>query len=159
MKTYTVRFGSGDPRTYTGLNPTFLFFVNAATGATVTPPSITELFANTGVYRFSWGTTTPISFLCDAATTSPGAAGRYVTGQLDPSDAVNEAIGSTTSSYGTATTDPVDLMGYLMRIRELLEGNETYYKASGVLTMYSRASSVTLAVKTISNSVSLVTKI
>lgn len=246
MKNYGVRFGSGDPRTFTGLSPTFLFFVNMATGATVTPPSIAELFANTGVYNFSWGTTTPIAFLVDAATTTPGANGRYVSGQLDPSDRGDEyaatmiaigtsqisqgvsilafgssltafgvtslaysssqialgtstltqlintgatlwvigtsiygqgvsmnalgvtilssvnnniaGIGSTASSFGTASTDPVDLFGYLKRIQENLEGNNTYNKVSGAFTMLSRGSSYTLANKTITNSVSLVTK-
>jgi hypothetical protein len=208
MKNYGVRFGSGDPRTYTGLNPTFLFFVNMATGATVTPPSITELFANTGIYNFQWGTTTPISFLCDAATTSPGTTGRYVVGQLDPNDrndeysttllaysvtirsfsaniAVNAndawlntitiidqnvtilatvnnqalAFGSTASSFGTSAADPVDLFGYLKRIQENLEGNNSFTKSSGVFTILSRGSSYTLASKTISNSISMVTKL
>lgn len=175
MKTYGVRFGTGDPRTYTGLNATFLFFVNMATGATVAPPAISELFANTGVYKFQWGTTTPIAFLCDAATTSPGSVGRYVSGQLDPSDRADEygntivaqnsslsfialGIGSTASSFGTSATDPVDLFGYLKRIQENLEGSNTYNKVSGAFTILSRGSSYTLASKTITNSVSLVAK-
>lgn len=159
MKDYSVRFGSGDPRTFTGLNATFLFFVNMQTGATLTPPAISELFAGTGVYKFQWGTTTPISFLIDAATTSPGVAGRYVTGQLDPSDATNDLIGTSASSFGTSVADPTDLFGYLKRVIENLEGNETYYKASGALTIYSRGSSYTLASKTLANSISLVTKL
>lgn len=186
MKNYGIRFGSGDPRTYTGMNATFLYFINMATGATVTPPALTELFANTGVYNFQWGTTTPIAFLADAATTSPGSAGRYVSGQLDPSDRSDEyaatmiaigtsitaqnvtllagqtlawaGLGSTASSFGSSSTDPVDLFGYLKRVQELLEGNETFYKASGALSMFSRGSSTTLATKTIANSVTLVTK-
>lgn len=211
MKNYGVRFGSGDPRTYTGLSATFLQFINMATGATVTPPSISELFAGTGIYNFQWGTTTPIAFLIDAATISPGANGRYVSGQLDPSDRSNEygatatylgeqnlilgttgiywglqnnilsttmtanintllaismtntaylgAVGSTASSFGTSVTDPTDLFGYLKRVIENLEGNETYYKASGALTILSRGSSYTLANKTLANSISLVTKL
>jgi hypothetical protein len=166
MKNYSVRFGTGDPRTYTGLAPTFLIFTNLASGATVTPPSIAEVFAGTGIYTFQWGVTTPIGFLIDAATTSPGVSGRYVTGQLDPVDAVNESmtgiiasIGSTASSFGTSATDPVDLFGYLKRVQELLEGNNMYYKASGAFTMLSRGSSYTLASKTIANSISLVTKL
>lgn len=207
MKTYGLQFGGGDPRTYTGLSPTFLYFVNMTTGATVAPPSITELFANTGVYKFQWGTTTPIAFLADAATTSPGTSGRYVVGQLDPNDRSDEygttlvaigttnfalgttsvalgttnvaigttlvalstsilagqsfyvgAIGTTASSFGNSSTDPVDLFGYLKRIQENLEGNNTYSKVTGAFTILSRGSSYTLASKTVANSVSLVTK-
>ncbi len=105
-KTYTLQFGSGDPRVFTGLNATFLIFANASSGATVTPPSITELFAGTGIYKFTWGTTTPIAFLADAATTSPGTAGRYVSGSLDPADRADEygttmiALGTTLIGYG-----------------------------------------------------------
>jgi hypothetical protein len=280
MKNYGVRFGSGDPRTYTGINATFLFFVNMATGATVTPPSIAELFANTGIYNFQWGTTTPIAFLVDAATTTPGASGRYVSGQLDPNDRGDEysatmiaigtshiaqgvtsialgttavALGTTTvalgitsvswgsvnniqgstifslgttsvalgisnialgtsavnwgsvnniqgstlfaigttitaqgvsnaaqnvtilaqglsitvavagvgtvaSSYGSNVADPTDLFGYMKRVLENLEGNNTYNKVSGAFTFLSRGSTTILATKTITNSVSLVTK-
>lgn len=108
-KTYTMRFGSGDPRTYTGLAPTFLIYVNAATGATVAPPAISEALASSGLYKFTWGTTTPIAFLADAATTSPGTSGRYVSGQIDPADRSDEygttmiAIGTTLIGYGAST--------------------------------------------------------
>jgi hypothetical protein len=224
MKNYGVRFGSGDPRSFSGYNATFLFFVNMATGATVTPPAIAELFAGTGIYNFQWGTTTPIAFLVDAATTSPGSTGRYVSGQLDPNDRGDEyaatmiamgntsialgitgialgttavalgitsiafgtsiiaqgvsnaaqnvtilsqgtsisvavaGVGTPSSSFGTSAADPTDLFGYMRRIQELLEGNNTYNKVSGAFTLLSRGSSVTLASKTVTNSVSLVTK-
>lgn len=101
MKNYSARFGTGDPRTYTGLAPTFIFFVNLATGATVSPPSISEQYAGTGIYTWQWGTTTPIGFLLDAATTSPGTAGRYVTGQLDPADRADE-YGNTMIAIGNS---------------------------------------------------------
>jgi len=197
MKYYGVRFGSGDPRTYTGLAPTFLYFVNMATNATIAPPTITEMFANSGIYTFSYGTTTPMAFLIDAATTSPGSNGRYINGQLDPSDRSDEyaatiiaigttgiaigttnvalsttilaavngltgfigtVIGTTISSFGTSSVDPSDLFGYLKRIQENLEGNSNFAKTTGVFTILSRGSSYTLASKTITNSVSLVTK-
>lgn len=108
-KTYTVAFGAGDPRTYTGLNPTLLIFVNASSGSTLVAPTFSEALTGSGIYKFSYGTTTPISFLADAATTSPGAIGRYVTGQIDPSDRSDEygttivAIGTTLIGYGTST--------------------------------------------------------
>lgn len=214
MKYYGVRFGSGDPRNYTGLSPTFLFFVNMTTGATITPPSITETYVGTGIYNFSYGVTTPIAFLVDAATTSPGTTGRYVNGQIDPVDRGDEyaatmiaigtshiaqgvtsiaigtshiaqgvtitaiatsliaqgvtilagqtmawaGIGSTASSFGTSAADPVDLFGYLKRVVENLEGTSTYLKPTGVMSLRDRTGSVTLAVRTIANSVSLVSK-
>lgn len=108
-KTYTMQFGVGDPRTYTGLSPTFLIFVNASSGATVAPPAISEALTGSGLYKFTWGTTTPIAFLADAATTSPGAQGRYVVGQIDPADRADEygttiiAIGTTNFALGTTS--------------------------------------------------------
>lgn len=113
MKFYTVQFGNGDPRGFTGLAPTFLSFVNLATGTTNTPPSISETISGkTGLYVFQYGTTQPISFLIDAATTSPGTVARYVVGQLDPADRADEygntmiALGSTiiTQLTNTGTT-------------------------------------------------------
>lgn len=226
----------GDPRPYSGMSPTFLIFVNMATGATLTPPAITEVLSATcGIYQFQWGTTTPISFLADAATTSPGSAGRYVSGQLDPVDRADEygttmiaigttlfgqgatnlafgatnvalgtsnfaqgstmlgygvsiyaevqaigvtlsgigitvsgfggslgtlmaLIGSTTSSFGDVSTQPVTLFGFLRRVTENLEGDSQYVKVSGIWTIMDSAASVTLAVKTITNSATMVVK-
>ncbi len=107
MKSYTVAFGSGDPRGFTGLAPTFLSFWNLSTGTTNLPPSIAETNpGKTGIYSFTYGVTQPISFLIDAATTSPGPNSRYVVGQLDPNDRADEygttmiAIGTTLIGYG-----------------------------------------------------------
>lgn len=205
-----MRFGSGDPRTYTGVAATFLLF-KTSDGTNITPPGITEVPSGTGIYYFDWGTTTSISFLADAATTSPGAAGRYVFGALDPVDRMDEygttlmaigttltaigttgvaigtsgiaigtsgiaigttilsylsgtsspilvAIGSTASSFGSTSSDPVDIFGYLKRIHENFEGNQTFIKTSGALSVYSRGSSTLLTTKTIANSVSTVIK-
>ena len=210
MKTYYMRFGSGDPRTYTGVAATFLLF-KTSDGTNITPPGITEVPSGTGIYYFNWGTTTSISFLADAATTSPGAAGRYVFGAIDPADRSDEygitltaigttntaigtsitavgvsltasgvsqialgntilsylsglsspiliGIGSTASSFGSTSSDPIDLFGYLKRIQENLEGNNTFIKSTGVLSILSRGSSTLLATKTIANSVSTVIK-
>jgi hypothetical protein len=212
MKNYYLQFGSGDPRTYAGLSPTFLIF-RLADNTSVTPPGITCVGPSTGIYTFSWGTTTSIAFLADAATTSPGSTGRYVTGSLDPVDRMDEVgtslvaigttnagvgltalgygvsiyaqgttiaaisttllatsaanvslvplvglIGSTASSFGTTATDPADFFGYMKRFQELLEGANAYNKASGVLSLYSRGSSVMLRQLTITNSVSTVIK-
>lgn len=99
-KSYTVQFGNGDPRGFTGLTPTFLSFYNLATGTTNTPPSIAEtITGKTGVYTFTFGVTQPISFLIDAATTSPGTVSRYIVGQLDPADRADE-YGNTMTALG-----------------------------------------------------------
>lgn len=98
-KTYYMTFGTGDPRTFTGLAPTFLTFNNA--GSAVTPPSISEVTGATGFYSFTWGVTTPICFLVDAATTSPGTSGRYVKGSIDPADRIDE-VGTSLIAIGTS---------------------------------------------------------
>lgn len=239
-KSYTVQFGSGDPRGYTGLSPTFLLFWNMSTGTTNAPPSITELVVGkTGLYSFSYGVTQPIAFLLDAATTSPGPTGRYVSGQIDPNDRSDEygntliayglttiaqannigttlvaqgstlvayggslsilavgsslvAIGTTTaanfanigstlvgvgntllsigfstplftlmgsssSTPGSDSVDPTTVFGFLKRAQETREGNETYTKNTGILTIYTRSLSL-LATKTIADSTATTTK-
>lgn len=102
-KAYSVQFGSGDPRQFTGLNATLALFFRIDTGATLSPPGISEALSGSGVYWFSYGTTTPIAFLADAATTSPGAAGRYVLGQIDPADRSDE-YGNTLVAIGNSLT-------------------------------------------------------
>lgn len=266
-KIYSLSFGTGDPRTYTGLAPTFLIFVRLTDGATIAPPAISESLTSSGLYQFTYGTTQPISFLADAATTSPGAVARYVAGQIDPADRTDEyaatmiaigtsgialgttgiaigtsgialgttmvaigtsaialgitnvalgttnvalgttsvalgitgialgtttvALGTTTvalgvtnvgigltiltqlsgasspvvnligsagSTFGSSATDPIDLFGYVKRIVENLEGNQSFTKSTGALTILTRGSSTTLASKTITNTATAVTK-
>lgn len=100
MKFYQISFGTGDPRTYTGLSPTMLYFVNMTSGATVTPPSIAEVITGSGLYQFQYGTTQPISFIADGATTSVASA-RYVRGLIDPADRADE-YGTTLVAIGTS---------------------------------------------------------
>jgi hypothetical protein len=242
-KVYYITFGTGDPRTFTGLAPTFLTFNN--NGTVVTPPSISEVTGATGFYSFTWGTTTPICFLADAATTSPGTSGRYVKGAIDPADRADEYgttmiaigtshiaqgvsilafgvtslaigtshlaqgasllalgntslgygislyaagtsinaigttltgigttlfgigittgllagfIGDTSSSFGTTSTDPSTVFGFLKRALEIREGNQVYTKATGILDFYNRGSSTLLREKTVSDSSTTTTK-
>ena len=106
MKTYTVKFGTGNPTLLTGLTPTLTLFARADTGATLAAPSFTEAVAGWGIYQFQWGTTTPIIFLADGFTSGLGA-NRYISGQLDPSDRSDEygtslvAVSSSLVALGT----------------------------------------------------------
>ncbi len=67
-------------------------------------------------------------------------------------------IGSTASSFGSTSVDPTTLFGFLKRAQDLSEGNNTYVKSTGVLSMLSRGSSTLLATKTISDTSSQTTK-
>jgi hypothetical protein len=67
-------------------------------------------------------------------------------------------IGSTSSSFGSTSSDPVDLFGYLKRAQEFWEGNQTYAKATGILDFYSRGSSTLLREKTVSDNTTQTTK-
>lgn len=67
-------------------------------------------------------------------------------------------IGDTSSSFGTDISDPTTVFGFLKRAEETREGNETYVKASGVMTISSRGSSQLLATKTIAETTTQVTK-
>ncbi len=204
-KNYFITFGSGDPRQYPGLSPTFVIW-SLANGSTVAPPAISQVGSSSGIYTFSWGTTTAITFLADAATTSPGTSGRYVPGAIDPSDRIDEIsttliaigtsnialgtsnvalgttavaigttisalmstnaslvplvalIGNTSSSFGSTSADPSDFYGYMKRFQELLEGKNTFDKAAGTLSLYSRGGSTLLRQLTVTNSVSTVIK-
>ncbi len=106
--TYWVRFSSGDPRLTSGLAPTMVLFYNNS-GATSVGPAISEIGTSAGIYTFTWGTTTPMAFLIDAATTGLTGANRYITGALDPADRIDQygttltAIGTTNVALGTTS--------------------------------------------------------
>lgn len=238
---FSIQFGSGDPRTLTGMSPTFLIFVRMTDGATIASPSITESLTGSGIYQFTYGVTQPIAFLADSATTSPGASGRYVVGQIDPSDRIDEfgitltaigtsnialgttnlaigttligygatgvalgtttvflvtgigttqiaegqtiiaigntllgigntvsvigvgaslfaLIGTTASLIGNDTINPSDLFGYMKRVNENIEGQQSFTKGSGVLNMYDRTGATLLAQRTVTNFASMVVK-
>jgi len=263
MKTYYVRFGSGDPRSNSGLSPTFLTFNNY--GTAVTPPGITSVIGATGFYAFQYGTTTPIVFLIDGATSGLDNSVRYVAGSIDPVDRADEygttlvaigssnialgtssvalgttmvaigtsnialgtsnfalgttnfalgttnfaigtsnnalgtsnfalgttnfalatsilaqgvtitsyvssfgagnsgtaeillRMGSTASTFGTSAADPVDIFGFLKRLQEFNEGNQSFDKVGGAWTINSRGGSL-LATKTLTNSSTQVSK-
>lgn len=164
-KTFFFKFGTGDPRPYTGISPTFLIFVDQ-NGSTLSPPSITEDLVGSGFYKFSYTPTLGIAFLIDGATTLLDSVSRYVSGALDPVLLVDQqlsgngssfipvaaAIGTNSDSYGSTSADPTTLFGYLKRSLEFNEGNATYTKSSGTWDIYSRGSSTLLIEKTLSDS-------
>lgn len=122
-KFYSLQFGSGDPRNYAGMSPTFLIFVRLTDGAAITPPAITQSLASSGIYQFSYGVTQPIAFLADAATTSPGTAGRYVQGQIDPVDRMDE-VGASLVALGTS--------GVALGVSNLAQGTSILFVVSGI---------------------------
>lgn len=67
-------------------------------------------------------------------------------------------VGTTASSFGTDLSDPTTIFGFLKRAQETREGNETYVKASGALSISSRGSSQLLASKTIADDTTSTTK-
>lgn len=193
---YWFGFGS-TPQTSTGLNPTFIRFVNGS-GQTLTPPTITETYTGSGMYRSNYNPTQTVAFILDGATTGLSDSIRYILGVMDPQDqfgstltgigvntitllaigttglqqsvnigttlvgigntllsidvsAINN-IGNTASPFGDQTTDPVTVFGYLKRLREFLEGNQTYTKANGSLVFSARGGNTLLASKSVSDS-------
>lgn len=159
VKNYWVKFGSQDPRTYTGLTPSFILFFTQA-GATTAPPAITEILAGSGIYGFQYtpAQSTGIAFLIDGGSTVTSNSDRYVTGVVDPIQAVDDKIGFVADSFGSTLTDPTSLMGYVRRLQELFEGNAGFNKTTGVWDIYSRGSSVLLREKTLTNAATTVTK-
>lgn len=155
-KDYWVRFGSGHPTLFSGLSPTFIVFINSAGGAT-TPPGITEPGAK-GLYRFTYEPQGSIAFIIDAATTGVADSSRYVVGNLDIADRIDEFIGRSTDGIGSSSADPTTMFGFLKRAQEAIEGDSTYTKNTGVFVIKDRTGATTLASKTISDSGTVISK-
>lgn len=156
-KTYGLKFGAGDPRINTGLSPSFILFYSPTLGTTLPPPGISEVLTGSGIYNFIYGPTTAISFLVDGAG-SLSTVDRYITGILDPIQAVDEKVGAITDSYGSTGIDPSTLMGYAKRNQEFQEGNAVFTKATGLWDIYSRGSTALLREKSLTNTTSQATK-
>lgn len=148
-KDYAGVFTS-DPRTSTGLTPTFILFYIIANGQTLTPPGITETFAGSGAYYFSYGPTLAIYFQIDGGS-GLAASERYLTGVLDPLQVVDQRIGTIDDTFGTTMSDPTTLFGYAKRALEFWEGNAIFTKASGLWRIFSRGSSTLLREKNLTN--------
>jgi hypothetical protein len=155
-KSYYLKFGSGDPASYSGLTPTFVIF--SANGLTsLTPPGVTELPAGSGLYFFSYGPTVSIVFKADGGN-SLSSGDRYIVGALDPVQAVDEKVGTTSDSFGSTAADPTTLMGYAKRNQEFQEGNASFNKSTAKWDIYSRGSSTLLIEKSLTNTLTSATK-
>lgn len=150
-KTYFLSFGSGNPTAYAGFSPTFLVFKDADGNAVAGKPGITEIPSSTGLYYFNFTPTLPIAFVVDGGASLISAI-RYIVGNLDPLQMVDQVLGSTASSFGSTSADPSTVMGYVKRNQEWNEGNSTFGKSSGVWNVSSRGSSTLLAQKTVTDS-------
>lgn len=151
-KIYYLKFGSGDPAPYTGLFPTFTVF--SAQGLTaLTGPGITELPAGTGLYQFLYGATQAVVFKADGGSVL-SAGDRYISGTLDPIQAVDQQLGFATDSFGSTSVDPSSIWGYIKRALEFSEGNATYTKSTSVWQIFSRGSSTLLRQKALTNTTS-----
>lgn len=161
MKSYKLNFNSNgiDPRTFTGLSPTFISFYSPF-GTTYVPPGITEPLVGSGDYFFQYdiGQTTPIWFLVDGGATLNSNV-RYLGGVIDQLDIVDQVVGYTGSSVGDTSVSPGTVMGFISRLREFNEGNSSFLKSSGEWSIYTRGSSTLLSVKTLTNSTTGVTKL
>ena len=155
-KTYWLKFGSGDPRTFTGLSPTFVIF-NTQGGTAMTAPGISEVISGSGFYQFMYGPTISIIFLADGGA-GLSAGDRYISNALDPIQAVDQTVGQPYDSFGTSTIDPTTVIGWAKRNQEWHEGNANFDKSTGIWDVYSRGSSVLIAEKQLANNSSAATK-
>lgn len=96
MTLISVAFSQTTPGSYPSLAPTFLTYMDMQTGATFTPPGITQL-AFTGIYMFYHSTTTPFYFLIDGITTTSSSE-RYVFGVLGSIQQVDIQISNLSST-------------------------------------------------------------
>lgn len=100
MKTYGLIFTNDNPAAApaVSLAPTLTTFMTLG-GTTLTPPGITKPISTLGLYTFEWSPTLPIYFLADGGTLVTDTTQRYLSGILDPVDAVNEQA-ATLTAYG-----------------------------------------------------------
>ncbi len=156
-KNYLLQFGTGSPTLRTGLTPTMIVFKQFPAGTNITAPGITEIPTSTGLYYFTYGPTGPVSFVVDGGSTVGDSGSRYITGILDPIQAVDEKVGTTVDTVGDTSADPTTVLGYVKRLQELQEGNATFTKSSGAWLISTRGGTA-LRSKTLADSSSAVTK-
>lgn len=160
-KDYWLEFGSGDPRNFTGLSPTFIIFSAGGLTALAAPP-IAELPTGSGFYKFSYGMTVFGATVAVVALGDGGvalsASDRYVSAVLDPVASVDQRVGTPADTFGSTTIDPTTVVGYVKRIVEWLEGNAVFTKSNGLWDVYSRGSSTLLREKVLTNTITSATK-
>lgn len=156
-KQYLLRFGSGNPASYSGLSPTLSLFCSVPGGTVMVGPTISEIPTATGLYTFAYDPTLPISFVCDGGA-ALSSGDRFVVGILDPIQAVDAKVGFSFDSYGSTSSDPTTLLGYSKRNLEFQEGDATFNKTTGAWDIYSRGASTLLREKTLTNTSGDVTK-
>lgn len=155
-KIYYLKFGSGDPATFSGLFPTFTIF--SAQGLTaLSAPGITEMPTGSGLYQFQYGPTQAIVFKADGGN-SLASGDRFISGTLDPIQAVDQQLGFSTDSFGSTATDPASMWGYLKRLQEFFEGDQIYTKATAILQIFNRGSTTLLRTKNLTNTTTSATK-
>lgn len=123
---------------------------SVALGTSITAQGVTNIALGTS--NIALGVTNV------AIGTSLTALGTSIYAQGVTLGALATLVGTTGSTFGGSTSDPIDLFGYMKRALENFEGNQTFTKSSGALSIYSRGSSQLLITKTIANSASLVAK-
>jgi len=155
-KVYYLKFGSGDPATFSGLFPTFVIF-NALGSTALAAPGITEIPAGSGYYQFQYGPTQAILFKADGGN-SLSTNDRFISGTLDPVQAVDQQLGYQTDSFGSTATDPASIWGYVKRLQEFFEGDQIFTKASGIWQIFNRGSSTLLRTKSLTNTTTSATR-
>ncbi len=100
---FYLRFGSGDPRVYSTLVPTFIAFY-LPDGTPVTPPAITNMGSSVGLFTFTYNVTTSIAFLVDGGS-SLSSSDRYISGALDPVQAVDVQVAALSAQTTTLTSN------------------------------------------------------
>lgn len=156
---YGLTFGSGDCRNFTGLSPTFVLFVTEG-GSLLTPPTVSEIGATTGLYYFTYtpSATFTIFFQADGGAAVTDNSLRYVKGTLDPVASVDQYLGFPNDSYGS-TVGASTVFGNVKRNNELWAADSTFSKTSGLWAQYAKGTSTLLFQKTLTNNLASVTKL
>lgn len=157
-KTYWLRFGSGNPQSFSGLTPTLSTFITEG-GTNLIGPTISEVGASTGLYKFIYDAspTFATGFVADGGA-ALASTDRYIAGVLDPISAVDQVLGFPMDSFGSTSIDPATAFGFLKRALEFWEGNATFIKQTGSWNIYSRGSSTLLREKALTNNTTLASK-
>lgn len=154
-----MRFGSGTPQAYSGLTPSFLYFINAVSGASIARPAITEIGTSIGFYTFTYdvGASTIVGFNIDGGAAITDSNTRYVADILDPIVAVDRHLGFPTDGYGT-TVGASTVYGEVSRLDQLWKSDATFSKLTGVWQVFATGTSTMLYQKTLANNSANVVK-